>query len=191
MAAALYSRGHELVSDDSVVINIMGSGAPMVMPGFPQLKLFPAAAAELGYDVERLPRLIPEFEKRGCRADRFYSDAIPLHRIYVLDRGPGTRIEPLGSQEAIIRLISQSYVARIFKESLKGVLASSHLLQCADLVNRVPVYKLNREFALSKLDDVARIVELNLKGSLMNACGHVMSAAAEGDHASSISCSKS
>jgi hypothetical protein len=173
MDAALYARGHDLVSDDSVVVNTVGSASPLVMPGFPQLKLFPAAAAELGYDIETLPRLIPNFEKRGCRADRFYGDAILLHRIYVLDSGSMIKIEQLRSQEAIIRLISQSYMARVFKYSLKGMLATSHLFQCVDLANRVPVYKLKREFSLSELDDVARIVELDVKESLMNACAAV------------------
>jgi hypothetical protein len=173
MAAALYSRGHDLVADDSVVVNVAGSATPMVQPGFPQLKLFPAAAAELGYDIQALPRLIPNFEKRGCRADRFYGEAIPLYRIYVLDSGSAIEIEPLGSQETLIRLISQSYIARIFKASLKGMLASSHLFQCVDLANRVPVYKLKREFSLSELDDVARCVELDVKKSMITACAAV------------------
>jgi hypothetical protein len=173
MAAALYARGHDLISDDSVVVDIAGSAPPLVMPGFPQLKLFPAAAAKLGYDIQALPRLIPNFEKRSCRADRFYREAIPLHRIYVLDRGPVIEIEPLGSQEAIIKLISQSYVARVFKESLKGVLASLHLSQCVEIVNNVSICRLKRDFSLLELDDVARSVELDVRESMMNACAAV------------------
>lgn len=161
MAATLYGRGHTLLADDSVVMDMSNAECPMVVPGFPQLKLFPeAAVASLGDDPETLPRLIPGFEKRSRHTiERFSPYPLPLTRVYVLERGEPIEIAPMRPQDTIVQIISHSYVARIFKNSLKGTLAASHLLQCANLANKVPFYKLKRNFSLSCLPEVAHLVE--------------------------------
>jgi ATP-dependent phosphoenolpyruvate carboxykinase len=39
MAATLYGRGHSLVSDDMLAIQIDGDNGPMAIPGFPNFKI--------------------------------------------------------------------------------------------------------------------------------------------------------
>jgi hypothetical protein len=164
MAAALYRRGHTLLSDDALVLNDGASGRPEVLPGFPQLKLWPnAAAASLGDDPESLPRLTAGSEKRTRRAaDRFSHAPVPLSRVYLLDEGTSPAITPVDPQEAVLAAIAQSYVARFFPEFLRGTEAASHLLRCTRLTRQVPMYRLQRPADLALLPLVAQLVEDHL-----------------------------
>jgi hypothetical protein len=161
MAAALYRRGHTLLTDDVLVIDDGATRTPEVLPAFPQLKLWPnAASASLGDDAESLPRLTARSEKRTRRAaDGFSHARVPLGRIYLLDQGSSPTITPVEPQEAVLAVIAQSYVARVFPEFLQGTEAASHLLRCSRLATKVPVYRLQRPADLSLLHAVAQLVE--------------------------------
>src|SRR5215218_6629728 len=65
MAAALHARGYRLATDDVAVLQV-GERCPMLLPSFPQLRLWPEALASLGDDPEKLPQCNPLFEKRAC-----------------------------------------------------------------------------------------------------------------------------
>ena len=60
------------------------SGVPMLYPSFPQLKLFPeAAAASLGDNPEDLPLLILMYDKRARIANTGFSpQPVPLDHLY-------------------------------------------------------------------------------------------------------------
>ena len=114
MAAALRQRGHPLVADDFIALPVgsQASAELSVYPGFPQLKLWPAAAAALGADVEQLPRLHPDFEKRAQRLNAgFAQEALPLERLYVLAEGEPAGIQPLDKQAALVELVRHSYMS--------------------------------------------------------------------------------
>jgi hypothetical protein len=163
-AAAMCARGHTLLADDLAVLDLSGR-APLVLPGFPQLKLFPdAAAASLGDDPDRLPPLAAGFAKCGRPVGEGFSlDPVPLRAIFLLDFSPHREIEPTGPQEAVTHLIGQSYVARVFKNELRGAEAARNLLQCARVAKDVRVSWLRREPSLGVLADLAREVEQYLE----------------------------
>jgi hypothetical protein len=168
MAATLYARGHNLMADDVVALDISGTKSPMVLPGFPQLKLWPEAiASSLGDDPETLPQIHPQVEKRARRAaDRFLHEALPLRRIYVLCGGPTPTLRALQPQKAILQLISNSYMARFGKQLLQGVGASSHLHQCTSIIKDVPIYRLERPRSLPLLPAIAQLVEEDLSSGI-------------------------
>jgi len=165
MAATLYGRGHELLADDVVAVDVGDSGRPMVMPGFPQFKLYPEALmASLGDDFEALPELADGYEKRGRPAsDRFAQQPLPLRSVYGLGSGPVSTLKALESQSALLLLITNSYMARFGKQLLHGEEAATHLRQCASVVRQVSVYRLERPCALSLLPAVAQLVEEHLQ----------------------------
>ena len=164
LAATLYARGHHLIADDLVGLDVGGTRHPMVLPGFPQLKLLPeAAASALGDDPETLPRLAIGYEKRARRGiDRFSHKPLPLKGIYELSKGPAIEIKPLQPQEAIMQVIANSYIARAANQLLQGVGTSSHFLQCTSLINNVPVYRIERPQSLALVPAVAQLVEEHL-----------------------------
>ena len=155
-AAALYAHGHAIVADDVIPVELNGEST-IVHPGFPQLKLWPEAAASLGDSVETLPRVHPNFEKRVRRTgDGFALSPLPLKCIYVLAEGAKQEIQPIGAQYAIVELVRHSYAAQFLGATETSAL---HFEQCARLANRVPIRALRRPRALKELSELARLVE--------------------------------
>lgn len=160
-AAALSSRGHGLVADDVIALDLEGARGPTLFSGFPQLKLWPDVAASLGEEPEALPRLHPELDKRGQRNIRKFShDPIVLRRLYVLEEGEALLVEPISLQEAVIELVRHSYLVR----QLQDEETSAHFHQCSELVKRVAVRRLKRPLSLPALSELAQIVEDDATG---------------------------
>jgi hypothetical protein len=158
MAAAMCAHGHHLVADDITAVKNDGD-RPIVSPGYPLLKLWPEAAAAVGENPAALLEIMPNVHKRGLRARRESSpEPLPLGCIYVLDQGDAPEIEPLRSQEALIEVVRNTYGRRLFQ----AVRTGSHLHQCADVINSVPVRRLKRPYSLTALSDVVRLVEEDL-----------------------------
>ena len=164
-AATIYARGHKLLADDVVALDMNNSGGPMVLSGIPQFKLWPEAVSSLGDNPEMFPQIFSGCEKRARRVtDRFSQTSLPLKGIYALSEGPTPEIKFLSPQEGIVQLIRNSYMARFGKRLLHGAGASTHLHQCTLVANSVPVYGLDRPRSLSLLPSVARLVEAQLEG---------------------------
>lgn len=168
MAATLYGRGHNLMADDVVAVDISNPKSPIVLPGFPQMKLWPdAATSSLGDDPETLPQVHPQAEKRARRvADNFLQKALPLRRIYVLGGGLEPKLRAIQPQEAIPHLISNSYMARFGKQLLQGMEAAIHLRQCTSLIKDVPIYCLERPCSLPLLSAIAQLVEEDIASDI-------------------------
>lgn len=165
MAAALYGRGHVLLADDLVAVKGLGKPErPIIVPSFPQLKLFPEAAnASLRDDPETLPRLIPGFEKRARRiTEGFSMDPVPLRAFYLLETDSDVSIRLVSPQEALLHLIKHSYAVRIFKKSVKGPSAAQHFQQCTELLRKVPVFALKRPRCLDRLVEISELVEAQI-----------------------------
>lgn len=172
-AAALYAQGHCLIADDTVAISLDDQGRLIVKPGFPQLKLWPEAAwSSLGDEPDNLPRIASGCDKRFRRVlDRFSERPVPLRCIYALSTGPNLEIKRAASQEALLRIIANSYAARFGKQLLHSAGAVSHLNQCADLAYRIPVYCLNRPASLGLLPAIAELVEEQIECQSLETIG--------------------
>jgi hypothetical protein len=163
-AAALYARGYSIVADDVMAVQIeTDTGLCTVAPGFPQLKLWPkAAASSLGDMPETLPRLDPRLDKRARRVAREFTSApLPLKRIYVLDEGEHHEVEYLRPQDALLKIIAHSYCSGL----LPSTGASAHFLQCTSIVNNVTVCGLRRRRSLSALSELTQLIEEDLSRS--------------------------
>jgi hypothetical protein len=159
-AAAMHSRGHPLVADDLLPIDLRDPQRLLVQPGFPQLKLMPEAAAQLSARPDELPRLHPDFEKRAQAAGRdFPRDPLPLSRIFILESGQIDSIETIPPQQRFVELVRHSYLAPLL--GMTGE-AAVHFRQVVALARRVPVLRLRRRRQLSTLSDAARLVEAEI-----------------------------
>jgi hypothetical protein len=159
LAAALYSRGHALLTDDILAVALQ-NGSPGVLPGLAQLKLWPDAVTALGGDPVILPPVREGHEKRAQDASaRFRSAPLPLARLYVLSGGDAPGIEPLTARDAFLDVVTHSYGITW----LHGVSGSGEFEARAELVRRVPVRRLRRPAGLDLLGQVARLVEEDLE----------------------------
>ena len=156
-AAALHARGHDMVADDLLAIDLgEGSGRPILHPGFPQFKLWPEAAAALGDDADTLPRIRPGLDKRARRVTRgFRQVPLPLGLIYVLEEGTAYEIQPIRPPEALEELMRHSY----YVPAIASGETPRHFLQCASLASKVPVRRLRRPRSIPGLPNLIKLVE--------------------------------
>jgi hypothetical protein len=156
LAGAMYGAGHSIVADDVVPIRVDSSGTASVLPCFPQLKLWPEAAAFLGDTVTTLPRLHPEYEKRARVAARgFSATPVPLRAIYVLDEGDQLEVTTLGAKEGFFELVRHSYSANLLEATETG---PQHFRHCSDVVKAVSIHRLKRTTSLQELHAVTRLL---------------------------------
>lgn len=159
MAATLHDRGHSLMADDVVALEVHHHRPIQVQPAFPQIKLWPDAITCIGKQPDDLPRLGARLEKRNHQlSSGFMSDILPLKHIYVLGQGDDIAIQPLQPQEIIQHLLQNSYVTR-FGQTLLQERGTSHFKQLMILAQQVPLFRLLRPASLDLLPDIATVVE--------------------------------
>ena len=164
MTAALRARGHAVVADDVVAVDLTDPARPMVYPGFPQLKLTPESAAALGHDLGTLNRIHATHPKYGFPVGAGLSRGrLPLASVYMLARdGDVMEIETLEPQDALVELIRHTYTAGLLEP---GGTMGSHMRQCAALIGAARMRRLRRPFDLTALPMVAALVERDCAGT--------------------------
>lgn len=160
-AATLYKRGHPMISDDIVAMDAAETAVPLIESSFPNFKLMPETAKSiLGDDPDSLSPVCTGIEKRFRPAsDNFAKEKQPLRAIYALEDGASLSTTLLKPQEAVSTLIANTYLARYGKQLLQNNHAVKNLLECANIVNRIPVYRLERPRSFRLLEDLADLVE--------------------------------
>lgn len=111
-AAAFRARGHAGLTDDLCVLRPAPDGRMMIMPSFPQARLWPDSLTRLGLSLDDWPRLRPKLSKRvGSFADRFAAHPVPCKRIYALMpwNTPEFQFFPIPNPEKTLILRNQTY----------------------------------------------------------------------------------
>jgi len=159
MAATLHDRGHSLIADDVVALDVQPQHPVQVQPAFPQIKLWPDAVTCIGKTPADLPRLGARLEKRNHQLSTgFMTDILPLKHIYVLGQGNDIAIVPLQAQDILQHLMQNSYVTR-FDQELLQERGATHFKQLTVLAQQVPLSRLLRPASLALLPDIATLVE--------------------------------
>jgi hypothetical protein len=112
LAASFQRRGFRVLADDISAVRFAPDGVPWVMPGLPQLKLWPDAISRLGSNADDLARLRPQVEKRAFPfRENFHSEPLPLDHIYFL-RVRAARdvgVERISGMDRLPRLMHNTY----------------------------------------------------------------------------------
>lgn len=159
LAEAFHYQGYSVLTDDVMAIEIQRNKA-IALPSFPQVKLWPEAAASIGHIPEDLPTLHPHTDKLShYLSDGFCHTPLPLKRIYVLAVGTEHAITRLQPQAAFVELVRHSRAAISLTAQ---AFVSSHLHQCASLVKKVPICRFQRQRSLAALPELVQLVENDL-----------------------------
>ena len=163
-AGALVRAGHGLLTDDVVALDLDSSNEPMIIPGFPQIKLAADAAAAIPLKgVEVRPRVHPAIDKIQHRLLGGFSPAkVPATRIYILVRGEEAAISPLRGPAALTAIIKFSYVTRFGRLALAGDFVATHLQQCARLADHVGACRLEVPARLDRIGEAVDLIEMDL-----------------------------
>ncbi len=162
LAAALHARGHTLITDDVAALRFEDRLA-WVIPGIPQMKLWPEAITALKGDSRRYPKVKKELEKRVIPvAERFASEAGTLRCVYVLDVGESTEIRPLQPKEAL-RAVANQWYGALFQGQLLRILGlERHFRESLSLIEKAPVYLLKRPLSYELFDDICQALECHV-----------------------------
>ncbi|RWH72094.1 MAG: serine kinase [Mesorhizobium sp.] len=163
-AGAMIGAGHRLLTDDVVALDLSDPDRPMILPGFPQLKLAADAASVIRLEqADVRPQVHPQIDKAQHRLrDGFAAEALPVSRIYVLGRGVRAAIFPLTGAAALPAIIKFSYVTRFGRQALPGGFAALHLRQCAQIAGRIGVSRLEVPAGLARIDEAVAAIEADL-----------------------------
>jgi hypothetical protein len=166
LLATLANRGHGVLSDDVVAVDLSNPQQPLVLPACPQIKLWPDAVDVVCDRPGLATPVTPSSQKKQLLwRDRFQNQAIPLAHVLVLGEGEAIQITALSTQEAIRSLLAHTYVTRFQDELLRGDVATHHLGQLTQLINSTPVYRLMRPANLALLDAVAIALEAHIRNA--------------------------
>ncbi|WP_246688744.1 serine kinase [Mesorhizobium sp. M4B.F.Ca.ET.143.01.1.1] len=163
-AGAMISAGHRLLSDDVVALDLSRPDEPVIVPGFPQLKLAADAAAAIPIrQAEVRPQAHPAIDKAQHRLHgEFAGDAVLATRIYILQRGDKAAASRLPGPGALSAIIKFSYMTRFGRAALVGDFAATHLRQCAALASQIGVYRLEVPTGLERIGEAVALIERDL-----------------------------
>ena len=165
LAASFALDGHAVVTDDCLMLD-WRRREPSAVPSYPSLRLWKDTANRL---FGPTPALTPVAEytsklRVGARvsAIRFRRRPVRLRRIYMIDRRRGAaRIDVLSSRQAYMELLKITF----HLDPLDRATARRQVVALAALAETVPVARLRVPLQLDSLDDVRRIVVVDLRAA--------------------------
>jgi hypothetical protein len=153
----LEKEGITLLSDDLAAIDIKQTGN-FVRPSFPSVKLWPDSVCHLNEDLNKLPRINPDVEKRLLSMpDKFHPHVTPISSIFLLNIDDDLSIRKLSFQESCIALFSNAF-GIFFAEKMSTATIASLLNKCGKLAKTTPVYLLARPHDFSRMTETIDII---------------------------------
>jgi hypothetical protein len=165
LATAFHTKGYNVLTDDVLPIQIK-TGQPIVFPSYPQFKLCPEAATSLGQDTKSLLPVSQNSFKVAYKLSRgFQQTPLPLHHIYVLDKGSEHKITRIKPQEAFIELVRHT---RAISSISEQEFMAEHLHFCSELIKNVRFSRFTRKPSLGDLPELVKLIEDDLAQSYQN-----------------------
>lgn len=158
-AMTFYKEGYPIIADDYIAIDPENS-IPLVYPGYPSLRLSYKSRDHGNFSRERVYYKDHEIDKLHVRVDDNFSfDKIPLKKLYVLKRGEELKISAFRPQEALMKLVENTFgIVRFKKEDFVY-----NLTQCSSLLDHVDVSLLEVPDSLEELHEVVELVKNDIK----------------------------
>lgn len=163
LAAHLQVRGHRLIGDDILPVDLKNNCA-VVVSGFPRIKLYNDSILAVGHEPSDFPFIHRFVEKRSFQfADKLSTEPIALHGLYVLSEGESVCLEELGQASSFMEITRHTYMNR-YLNALGA--ESEHFEHCQKLIQKLPVRKLERPRDFSTMDEVCRLLENDVRQGL-------------------------
>ena len=153
-AAAFAERGYSVLAEDVVTLDDRGDHF-LVRPGYPCIRLWPAAVKALYGSETQLPKLTPNWDKCYLELDEnFQREPLRLAAIYHLsERSYDARapfVQALDRSEGLMSLVANTYATKLMDKQMRA--REFELL--TRVVSNVPVRRVTPH------SDIAHIPEL-------------------------------
>lgn len=153
-AKAMILRGHQLISDDNLMVNKYNPVE--ILAGENHMRLWKDALEHFEENTEKLNKLHPKHDKHVKLIENHTKEvSLKLDILFVLGYGRKHEIIPLTGALAVTELVAQC----------KGLLYITadrevqHFFQCSQIAQQIPVYRLKRRRGLNKLDKLCALIE--------------------------------
>lgn len=137
-AAAFHTEGYTLLEDDVVGIRF-DDGTPTVVPGIPQIRLRPDAAAAL--DVDAPTRSTADGTEKYHRDLDERHDPAPLAGCYFLSEGESISIEDVSPGDGVVSLVARTYTRGMLEDTDA---TGDHFQLCSGVAETTPFRRLSR-----------------------------------------------
>ncbi|EGJ30461.1 MULTISPECIES: hypothetical protein [Moorena] len=159
LADAFHCQNYPVLTDDVMAVNTTAQ-QPMVLPAYPQFKLWQPTVDALGHKPEQLSPIFVGADKLRYRFEEgFQSTPLPLKRIYILAYGSEHSIKPVNPQMAFAALVRHTRETQILNAP---EIVKAHVQQCAALFKEVTFFYLVRRPGLEELPKSLALVENHL-----------------------------
>lgn len=166
LSAALLERGFRLVTDDVAAIVFDKDGTPLVMPAYPQQKLWQESLDRLQIVGGELKPLFEREAKYAVPADgAFWPEPVPLVHIYELVRSDGhaPALQPIARLERCYALYRHTFRRSLIVPS---GLAAWHFETSARLAEKTGMHRLLRPAKVFAARESARLIEAHAEGEV-------------------------
>lgn len=153
LAAALYTRGHALLTDDLCAVD-----EGVVVPAMSLLKIAERSVAALEPPGELIDVETEGEHRMRFSVERVSATSVPLAAVYVVEDGDEISAERLRGSEAVLALVRHSYWQEFVDASMRAVI----LRQSGALARVTRVYRLRRPRDLDRIVEVAAWIERHL-----------------------------
>jgi hypothetical protein len=158
LAAWFYDHGHAILADDVCVVDFDSSGNAQAHAGIPRLRLWLDALHRSGRTSDQLHRSYIERDRELDKFDLPIDEGrpdrtLPLAAIYLLDRGDEFAISRIRGVEAAEAVMANTYRGS-YLAAVNGI--EGHVQSSIALVQKVPVFRVVREWNLDQLEPQRR-----------------------------------
>jgi HPr Serine kinase C-terminal domain len=159
LASALINKGFPLLTDDVIALKNNKDGHPLVLPAYPQQKLWENSLKEFKIDSSNLS---PLFERETKFAvpirEQFFNKPLPLAGIFelVTCEGEKVKLDSINPLERLHVLFHHTY-RNLFIKRLG--LREWHLQYTASFATNIEVYRLTRPTSRFTANELATLIE--------------------------------
>lgn len=163
LVAAMYDRGHRVITDDVLVLSERDGGWE-ALPSFPRISLRPETHDALGLNLERAePGDGDSGDQYYDVADGFDPEAVPFDVLYVLEERGGV------TDPTILSVDGRRAMDRLLEHAVRWPIpggddgVTRKFRQCAELAESLPVRTLRRPDDIEAMPDVIDRIEADVE----------------------------
>lgn len=162
-AAAFAERGYRVLAEDVVTLDDRGDYF-LVRPGYPCIRLWPAAVKALYGSETHLPRLTPNWDKCYLDlSDNFQKEPLRLAAIYQLGERCHDAVAPfvhaLDRAEGLMSLVANTYATKLMDKQMRA--REFELL--ARVLHNVPVRRVTPHSDIAQVRELCTRILTNFK----------------------------
>ncbi|MEK3725236.1 aldolase [Paenibacillus sp. FSL H8-0034] len=164
LASVFVSRGHQLISDDLIAVNFSHDRIPVVMPAYPQQKLWQESLTEFGMEASQFPSIFDRETKYLVPVPGpFITEPLPLAGVIELGKEEGEQVM-MKSVQGLERL--HTLYRQTFRSFLlaKFDLLEWHFGMTAAISNQIDFYQIHRPHSGFTAPQMASLILKTVQG---------------------------